>query len=678
MKPIFDKLNKLSDSAILLIALILLTLSAISGYLIPSALFNEDSIYAALAAQDMLFKGKNILDWYISPAPYYFPDYLFYALSHILISNPFFRFPFIAVLQVLITFGALWYFAGKIVKQYSFALAVIITLLLVWTSLLTTDHFAHFFYAPIFSFMFVYAWHYGAFLSLLYYLVLWSAYGNPETSIRNDNVVMKGALYAGICILAFLSGASDKLFVLQAAIPLVATYIFIACVNKKFSWKTCALHIIAFLCAALGVYLHNTLHPNALRSEAILDFQAIMNHFTIRINGVWSQFYAMGLKLVHFGIFVCLYILTVFHAIYRLFCWEPKTKNENYLLFLTIFSFFSIIISLLLAATIGPSDIFDRYMMPLYLFPLIIPCFYFTYYLGKWLIIAGRILSFIMLLSLGYNVTVYIQNNGLILNQYKGILLEFDRNEIVCIDDVIKETGVKYGISNYWMSKPVMYYSKNDPIIASYHMDSYTPDHRLTSEAFYRDQYDFAIVPVVTTLQNGKPEAARNKLKLIAGNPALEKNCGLYTIMVYGKDQLSLNQKFLKPGSGDSWYGCNLGVFNGYGIADCVLELQNDADYKHMALAYLGKLSAGRYSFALSYSADKDAEEPAGDWDAIAFNPQIVFKKEPIYGSNGENKVLNGEFEVPPGIESNQFEFRIFVRPNVHFKVISVEVKRAE
>ena len=56
----------------------------------------------------VLSKGGHLGDWYLTPAPYFFPDYIVYLVAHLLGPSIYVRIAIFAAAQTLVVFAAFW------------------------------------------------------------------------------------------------------------------------------------------------------------------------------------------------------------------------------------------------------------------------------------------------------------------------------------------------------------------------------------------------------------------------------------------------------------------------------------------------------------------------------------------------------------------------------------------
>jgi hypothetical protein len=173
---------------------------------------NSDLLYLPTLFSDLISKGGSLSDWFLTPAPYFFPDYPIYLMAYILGSGTYGGIAVFAIAQTVMTFCAIGLLARQVSRSEALILAVTITIGLIWLALNAGEPFV---------ILFASASHYGSFIAGLLLAALWIQYKTPTEQLP------KGALLPAICTLAFLSALSDNLFLVQVLLPFVATTVVV-------------------------------------------------------------------------------------------------------------------------------------------------------------------------------------------------------------------------------------------------------------------------------------------------------------------------------------------------------------------------------------------------------------------------------------------------------------------
>jgi len=199
---------------------------------------NSDLLYLPALFSDVLTKGGRLSDWFLTPAPYFFPDYLVYLLAYVLGVGTYMRVAAFAVVQIGATLCVMWLLARRLSPSEAFVAAVTITIALVWLALRGNEPFV---------ILLASASHYGTFLSSILFAALWIQYESVSTSRR------KRLLLAAICIVVFLATLSDNLFVVQAIVPFGATVIATQVAQRARSMRRAVGPVLAVAWIALAM-----------------------------------------------------------------------------------------------------------------------------------------------------------------------------------------------------------------------------------------------------------------------------------------------------------------------------------------------------------------------------------------------------------------------------------------
>lgn len=186
-------------------------------------LLNADVLYIPTLFSDLLAKQGHFQDWFLTPAPYFFPDYLMFLLAYLLGSGPYIQILIFALLQVSLTFGAIWLLAKQVLDNaHALLTAAAVSILLVWLALTASQPFVLFL---------VIGFHYGTFLISIIFMALWL---QIKDSRENQS---QRLVYVLLALLAFLIAVSDRLFIAQTLAPLIAISLLIPLIKQNFTLK---------------------------------------------------------------------------------------------------------------------------------------------------------------------------------------------------------------------------------------------------------------------------------------------------------------------------------------------------------------------------------------------------------------------------------------------------------
>ena len=674
------KIETLISIFVLCAAILIVAIATSSGYLVSHAQFNADALQIPAIAQDILTEKGRLSDWYLSTAPYYFPDIPISIFAYLLTLDSFYQVIWTGIFQTLITFAAIWYFARKITPEKAFSQAVIAIAVIIWVALIPAENFFHKVFSSVFSYLFVTAFHYGSFISLLLVGVLWTAC--REAVIKEKKIL----LFVLLCLIAVFGGASDALFIPQAGAALVASVLLANIIHRDFSWKRLAASLIVFISSFLGKYLHHYLNPQPV--PVSLDENPLHYLETYFWKNL-TAFSEMMLDIIEpapiYGVFLFCYTIIIIHIIYTQYRKTDICSSEKILLFISLFSFLSIIITAITLTVSWLPLSTDRFLIPLFFFPFIVTILYIGYYFKNGSVILGLFFSSGLLITLGISVFLYVEVHGIKFKIYS------DLNH--CVDQTLKETGGRNGVTDYWTARPLQLFSKLDLEIAPYRnlhntFASIEPYHWVTSKRFFKDSYDFALVGN-SSRENDK--GARKRIIDYNGEPLREVSCEGALLMVYENGKLHLNTRpaILRQQKPVTWRACESSIiYNGTAQEDCSVEVKDNGGTKHMLTLYLQLQPAGRYAIKLAYSSPFAPDKKAADWKVeIRAKIDDLLTSGTFFGTNGKTRTVTKEFKIlpehfgktkHPNHINKEVEFAVFVPPETDFKLENIEITRLE
>ena len=167
---------------------------------------NSDLLYLPALFSDVLSKGGHLSEWHLTPAPYFFPDYLMYFVAYMSGSTTYARIVLFSIVQTLVTLTVLWLLARGLSRSSAFTCAATATLILLWLALNAGEPFI---------ILLASASHFGAFVSSLLLAALW-LHHQTSTDVRRRRVLL-----GTMCALAYVATLSDNLFVVYGTLPLI-------------------------------------------------------------------------------------------------------------------------------------------------------------------------------------------------------------------------------------------------------------------------------------------------------------------------------------------------------------------------------------------------------------------------------------------------------------------------
>lgn len=617
----------------------------LAGNSIQSLLFNSDALYLPILFSDLIERNGHINDWFLTPNPYFFPDYLIYLLAWLLGPDSYRQIIAFTLLQATLTLLVIWALARQMAVSNPFFTATTTTIFLLWLSLIPGEPFA---------LMLSSAFHYGIFIITILFIATWLKYNDKKT-IRDNTV-----FFASITLLSFISTLSDKLFLTQVAAPLFAANIFTSIVNRDTSLKKHLPLAIVAIGSILGLASYKFFVSNHTQPQIEIGPEK----FYANLVDVWKILFS-ALKINPLlGIFILLYIGLSLYYFSSIF----KNRGEyKKIAWVAIFSFFSICISIGVVALTTNIPTADRYIIPALFWPIIIVFMFLSNWLGRNYIKFATFGLLIILINLSWGSYKLIKSNGLTQEHYP--------KDISCIEDALETEGLTNGVAAYWDAKYIQAFAKNRLNIAQ-HLDNLEELHWITSKNFFRQSYDFAVI-------NEAPGAFKNTsteaLVQINGSPKIIKHCGDKSIYVYGKNKLHV-RKFDITGNAHTWKACELPTRIGKATPDCEMEKGDINSSGHITYGPYERLPTGQYTFEISYSSSAANADTVGDWDVVLALPKEakVLKNGLISGTDGLTKKITGEFSIDSIHNMEKFEIRTLAQQNFDLKIIYIRLERRQ
>lgn len=491
----------------------------LSGHGLRAGLLNADALYLPTLFDDLLARGGRLSDWYLTPAPYFFPDYPLYLAAYWLAPDAYGQIIVFGMLQCALLFAATIVLARTLGSPAPLPCAACSLTLFAWLAASGREPFV---------LLLSNAWHFGSFLNALLLAAAWLHYRQSGA---------RGALWTA-CALACGATLSDSLFLLQAALPL-------ACVataqvllergrpsGRGADWRRRLLPAWAPLVGALlghAGYEWVVTHPTRYQAEMDLGhLPANLRALSAIARGLWET-----LPPAVLGWLACFAFALACAA--RLARRRDPFGLPPSLAWLPVFWLVSLASTLAVSLLVTNLPLAARYFIAAACWPILLAPMAAAQLLGERrapaLLLAG---AFACTLGIG-TVT---------LRQWQAHPLEYAYYppNIACLDQALAgpglhHGGVKHGIAQYWDAKPFQRFSRRGIVLAQ-HIASLDELPWITSGRYFRPAYDFALVGPDAPPPHHIPAA---RLEAINGAPAARVRCGAYTVLLYGHDLLKVH-----------------------------------------------------------------------------------------------------------------------------------------
>lgn len=410
-----------------------------------SVYFNSDTFYLASIFRDVFVDGSGLEGWNLNAAPNFFPDFFVFSLINSVISNvrlAYLVFSLVQVVLIALLFNAILLQVDKKITFHHLSISNVFLILFPLSTLISGDF--------IFTFyLFSLSYHTGAFVLALLGLLL-------SLRILNRFSI---PLVVALGLVVFVGTYNDKLFIPTFVFPLLLWLVFAFSRTKV---KVLASTVVTVLVSsALGLVLFDGVRN--LGYVHFIDTGWKMFNFS----NVASSFQVAGEQTLRYitkghasGWVVIISILVFGYLTVRVFGLarsivkarrEKSTYDFSTAQAFTLFAWANIPIVWLTPMLNGS-----------YVSPAILRFNVHAYYMAVlcvgyivFLLISSK--KYIAILSYSLVVGAAVLGFALwILNAESyslSTVTSYYPKRVEAIDDFIRETGVKYGISEYWSAK---------------------------------------------------------------------------------------------------------------------------------------------------------------------------------------------------------------------------------
>lgn len=470
-----------------------------------SLFFNSDASYLAALYYDLFERGGRLSAWFLTPAPYFFPDWPLYFGMRWLSGAVYPALAGVMALQALL----MWGLSALLLRRFTrtsnaLAAAALGTVLICLPAV-----------QGIFPYTYVMlaSYHFGAMLALLAgAALLLPLLNQPATR----------AQLAAVLALTTLMVLSDRLFALQFVLPaLLLLWLMRA---RLGNWRPLALVLLAGCVTGVVLYKWKLLVAHGVGLPwHLAPRQAGANLRALgEVGAVLWQHYPL-LALYSVAYYVLLALLAPGTLLNR--GWRLRDSRAAWLCMLNLVSS----AGLLLAMTVSNGAPTDRYLIPAFLLPVLLGPALGWSLAAQWrgeqvrrhgglaLLLGGALLA--------WPLCQAVARAGPVQHEYYPA-------EIACADRVLAQYDLRRGYAGYWDAAWLAMASQRKPVIALAAIDL-REHHWITTAGNYQPRYDFALV-TADPADLDRPQAA----VVIARNgpPQAVVHCGPLHILVYPRD----------------------------------------------------------------------------------------------------------------------------------------------
>lgn len=622
--------RKLTTALLFVLALGSIVLAYHSGHPLRDHLFNSDALYIPTVLADVLRGGGRLADWYLTPAPYFFPDYLLYLPAYLLGASIYDQVLIFALLQVAAIGGAVFLIAGAVLGRDRAAVATLACVAL--TSLALTVQRP---YVELLSS----AFHYGAFLAGLVFVALWLRLQTAATRRA------RRLLLAGMLLVTFATALSDNLFLVQVVAPFVLAVPLAAAQPQPWRVRLAESSLIlgagvAGSAAYGAIVARSTRYPNSF------GFGQVPANLDALLGQWWEAIAALPpLGLVLLGYAACCAA-----SIRSCLRGTPVAGAPPALAWLTCFSLLSALVTSATVLLLTNLPVVPRYHIPDFSWPVIIVALWAAHLARQHFQALAMGTSAVLLALAGTGIAALTPEKATGPRTYYPA-------EIACIDRAVAATRAQHGIAQYWDAKRIRAFSRQPYTLAQY-LGNLSEHRWITSSKLFRQRYDFAII------DEGAPagyKLDKQKLVRINGAPSRVVACGNKTVLLYPKDAMVIRH-FAAMGDAQEWKGCELPTRIATRGPRCSAEKTDPATEGFLTFGPYQELPPGRYAFRLDYASSQPRRERTGGWDVMRAGPGTPreLAKGDLAGTGNTTRRVEGSFRLDAADGGGVVEIRTY------------------
>lgn len=485
--------------SLLLILAIFSILTSNADYI--NIFFNSDTLYLPSLYKDLIQEHNGLKGWYLSGAPNFFPDMIFYFIimfftNNFIVSS--FLFPVFQYIALLFLIKRVF---QLIIPNYSYLFASLANLLMMLFFFVTlcSNDFGFTFYLLSNSF------HTGAFIMAFLCLIISLNY---LKSAKRLNLI----ILFFICTLCILS---DRLFIILFSIPIFSIIIFLK--DILYRKKIITLLITNISGLILGLFIFKSIRSGSYITipppHRMMDFNNIIPSYKILKD-------QMGVYITNLNFQTIIIIGSIISLLIIIFIFFSNLKKEKPLSIFTLYCFISIAYILIVFLTpvlSGSYTGWDIQRYNIYAFYIsiinigVITAYYFNKFHNNKLFL--KIIMSIIIVSLAFSSYIgYKQFSISGLNNY----FSFYPERVKCIDELSKKEKLSCGVAEYWTAKYTTMFSKNNVKVYAVHDDLIPYHHVTNSNWFYNKNaiFNFIILNNFSDREAFKRKIGNNYIKI--------------------------------------------------------------------------------------------------------------------------------------------------------------------
>ncbi len=476
-------------------------------------IYNSDALYLPSLYVDVL-NGENISEWRLPPTPYFFPDMLLYFLLMTVTSSMHVTVVVLGMIQFLVFTLGLFLLARETMPR-SYGLGRYgLVVLMGGLFLIFSDKLM--FYSQM---IFISAHHFGIVLIIPFVLTL----------VCKLISKLKMPLVYILCILSFLTGLSDALFLIQVAVPLAGSLVVLLLIKQSSVKHTftivSAMLIPGVIAWALNYFVitgKNSLVKSYLFRPHLMG-PSMLTFFKSLLASV--KMYPIHAILAGGLLSGCVLVLVIQ---WRQFRTAFKSKSALLLASYFLFALVINVVAILLFGVFMDRNGF-RYFLPFLIFPAFwgMPFVLRVPKIVSRRVFAGAILAI-------YTIIVLFSLQNIEHQQIEEIFTDaYYPSYIRCIDEKATQVGIKHGIAQYWQARPISMLTQNELKVVQVNRDL-SPFYWINNLAWYEIEPEFVVIDL-SLPKDHKLRLDEDLIRKRFGDPDAVFQCEQALVMVYSR-----------------------------------------------------------------------------------------------------------------------------------------------
>jgi len=638
---------------LMLLGLVLLIVQYFTQSTDLNKYYNSDALTIYAFINDFFVANGQLNSWHFSNAPGFLPDFLICAVSFFLSGDTYHQIFISSVLQVIILYVLTHY----LLKPFQLPpLAPLITVYAV-IALASWD------ISPYFQIL-ILNWHFGNFLAGLLSLGIYANFlnrcfkdGSPLSTVQ----CIRLSLF--LSLIAFTATVSDVLFLIVFSAPILLASAFFCALRylrlKEF-WIAC---VPPFLASVLA----KTCAPWIIPNFGGLSFAwTSMDNLVRKIHEFGYVLMDMGGVSIYLVVFSIWLFLRAGTSLKNFIFLGPsaferrKLLQEFFLLYGVIALGINFSVVLFTNALMA-----DRYMPSFYFFPMVF--LFIGLEFNKYRTAIRNFLIIFLILCIVFRIYSFSQHS---------FKFEYHPPDVKCIERAVSKLENPSGIGEYWLTKRFVAFNNIKARMVSF--DSKLEPYRvLISNDWYRDDYNFAVIPVAVP-EGSMYKINESQIRKLNGEPDRVVQCPDTKVLIYPQG-MGTN---LLSAPGVSSYrikACELPRSMGQvpNQNSCFVVIDNKSPQGNITYGPYIKLRPGTYTYSFVYVSQEPLSSEIGYYDLAFLSPDKyqVISQFKIYGSSGGKGTIKGELSIDNYLSKGQFELRTFINPNTPIELRELTVE---